>query len=898
MKISKVSTFLIVFIFLLSVFFPISGQVFAQTSGYYTFDAFGLSSAAKPIGGNYYLDSNAAFLTGWRYSGNANQTQWWVPFETPGFTVATNEYSATVDIGFNFNYYQERFQYLKVATNGYIDFNMQWQDVGTIMYPNVRLVHQLGSPHAIYHSWTTNTSFIHASDIPSFNPGSGILYGRYGEEFGLRNLIIEYFHVKKKGSGNYDCHTGWVRLYETSNIVELWYFKNMGITCSGTPPLAIDMDIGMESRVGTSKIGDAPPSDTLPNPINTGSYHYGCDTHAGPAIPATHYRFVPKTYLWNNSTYWPMNFNSVTGNIPDFWSLSNGGAPENTWKWYPTGHGSLSTACMAVDSTSSEEILTTRFIDFNNHTGYPQITFTQDFVSDGHNKIEVLLTWAYLPPNAGVYQSEWQSLWSHSGSNIYGSITIPFPMPPSFGKEHVQIGFKYSRTDAPVILASWDMTTDPLSSDWARGGSNQTDWVWREHFTNDSLYWGRGIGPKHGSNGSTSAFFGLKPGNSPPSSVNNDGSYRANSDTWVRTGVIDCSGYDYVELNYKRWLGVEHKRGTSVGDYAYIEISTNGTTWYEVWKSDQDFANVFNDVEWMDHTLDLSEWAANEPTVYIRWRLTSDNDTYRFCGWNLDDVVVRGRANVSGYWAIDDVQFSEGPTPTPTPSNTPTSTPTPPPTNTPTNTPTPTQTPTDTPTRTPTPTPTNTPTVTPTWTPSPLPEPTQPGDPTSTPTPPIKLDCDSAIELQCGQYQSFDPYTQGSNKVNSYECLPQGMPLLNGREMVFKVYAWETGAMRIHLTENPLNSNLIVMRFGIDVCSEFANCDWVLGDQALEFWGVEDSYYYIVVDMEEFKETPFTIFAECEGIPAIPATNRVGLLILVAVLGMVLLLSSRRLAAR
>lgn len=893
MKISKVSTFLTVFIFLLSTFFLTSDGVFAETSGYYDFDAFGLSSAAKPIGGNGPLSSNAAILTSWQYYNSPTQTEWWVPHDVSR-TAATNAYSATVDIGFNFNYYQERFRYLKVAVNGYVDFNTVMQEFGSVMRPNVRLVHQPGSPHAIYHSWT-NDAYVNSNNDVSFNPGAGILYGREGSDFGLRNLIIEYYHVKKQQTGQPDSLTGWVRLYETSNIVELWYFKNMGVTCSGNPPLNINMDVGMESRIGSSKIGDEPPTDPLPNPINTESWHYGCATHAGPAIPATHYRFVPRTYRWNNSTYWPMNFNSVTGNVPDFWSLSNGGAQENTWKWYPTGTGSINSACMAVDSTSSEEILTTRFIDFNNHTGYPQITFTQDFVSDGNNKIEVLLTWAYLAPNAGVYQLPWQTLWSHSGSNINGPITIDFSMPPTFGKEHVQIGFKYSRTDDPVTIASWNMDTDPLSSGWVRGGTISDDWEWRQPFVNDNLRWGRGIGPKKGYNGG--AFFGLRPGNT----SDNYGDYRAGSNTWVRTGVINCSGYSYVELNYKRWLGVEHKGTTAAGDYGFIEISNNGSTWTQVWRSDQDFSNVFNDVEWMDHTLDISPWAANQPTVYIRWRLQSDSDSqnFRFCGWNLDDVVVRGRANVTGYWAIDNVQFSEGATPTPTPTYTPTpsNTPTRTPTNTPTRTPTQTPTPSSTPTSTPTPT--DTPTVTPTWTSSPVPVPTQPGDPTSTPTPPIKLDCDNAIELQCGQYQSFDPYSEGKNKVNSYVCLPSGMPLLNGKEMVFKVYAWETGPIRIHLnTPDPSNFDLIVMRFGIDICSEYANCDWAISNEVLEFWGVQGSYYYIVVDMEEFNETPFTIFAECEGIPAIPATNRIGLVFLVVVLGAVLLLSSRRLAAR
>jgi hypothetical protein len=889
MKISRKMKIAGVFVVMLTVFFSVTAPIRAQSSGYYEFDAFGNSLQTKPIGGVGPLNDNEAICTGWRYYMGVNQTRWWVPYDSSNLWVAQNEYSATVDIGFNFNYYLQRYHHFKIALNGYLNFDTAWEDVGNVEKPNVRLVHQNAPDHVIYHSWN-NFGWLYANYDVSHNPGLGILTGRYGSEFGLRNMIIEYYHVKTQNYTLPDCLTGWVRLFETSNIVELWYFKNLSIPCTGNPPLNINMDIGMESRTGATKTGDFPPTDPDPDPINTGSWHFGCDTWAGPAIPASHYRFVPTTYSWDDATYWPMTFETVTGDYPEHWSLSNGGARENTWEWYPGGYGSIASGCMVADSACTEEILTTRFIDLSVHSGYPRFSFSYDFAADGNNnKAEVLLTWSALPSSSSVYQLPWETLWSHTGSDSSGTVTIDFDMPPSIGREHVQIGFKYSRTDDPDTIASWDMETDPLTLGWVSGGTYSTDWEWREPFVNNSIHWRRGLGPKEGYNGSP--FFGLMPG----SATSGDGGYRINSDTWVRTDAIDCSSYSYVELDYMRWLGVENQRPTTTGDFATIEVSTDAANWNVVWTSNDDFDNVFNDIEWLDHTLDISAWAAGQPAVYVRWRLTSDGDTYRFCGWNLDNVVIRGRSSIAGYWAIDDAQMIEGPTPTPTntatptPTNTPTNTPIPTSTPTPTNTPTPSNTPTN------TATPTETPPSTPTWTPSPTPEPTSTGGPTVTPTPPIQLDCDGAIELFCGQYRGCDPYYEGTNNVNEYVCLPNGMPVLNGNEMVFKFLAPLTGAFTVHvITDDPYNHNLITMRFSPDTCSENTACNWAYSNYPVNFWGIEGSTYYVVVDMVQYFETPFTIMMECEGILPIPATSRLGLMILITVLGAILFVSSRQ----
>ncbi len=64
--------------------------------------------------------------------------------------------------------------------------------------------------------------------------------------------------------------TVWGRLYETSNIVELYYWKNISSFCLSVDPH--DMEVGMEY----GSIGDEPTTDPISPPLNTESWHYGC----------------------------------------------------------------------------------------------------------------------------------------------------------------------------------------------------------------------------------------------------------------------------------------------------------------------------------------------------------------------------------------------------------------------------------------------------------------------------------------------------------------------------------------------------------------------------------------------------------------------------------------------
>jgi len=207
--------------------------------------------------------------------------------------------------------------------------------------------------------------------------------------------------------------------------------------------------------------------------------------------------------------------------------------------------------------------------------------------------------------------------------------------------------------------------------------------------------------------------------------TNLDGDYGNYGDFKLTSTAFDCSDLSDTELYFWQWLQNE-----SGYDEAYVQVSNNNVNWTTLWSGYE-----WNS-SWTEKTYDISMIADGEPTVYVRWRLTSDS-IITALGFYIDDIMICGN-----YYGSVPPQ----PTPTiqptytstqiPSASPVPSSTPTPP-TNTPTASPSATAPPGE-PTNTPI-TPTNTPSPNPpTSTPTaivPTPTPTIPGQPSNTPIP-------------------------------------------------------------------------------------------------------------------------------------------------------------------
>jgi hypothetical protein len=103
------------------------------------------------------------------------------------------------------------------------------------------------------------------------------------------------------------------------------------------------------------------------------------------------------------------------------------------------------------------------------------------------------------------------------------------------------------------------------------------------------------------------------------------------SAVYATTPPINCAGASTVTLRFQRWLRVRS------GDTANIQISTNGTSWTELWTN----GRQVSDNSWQAVQYSLPSWVAGSSSLQIRWGMASgllQNEI----GWNIDDVAVLG----------------------------------------------------------------------------------------------------------------------------------------------------------------------------------------------------------------------------------------------------------------
>jgi hypothetical protein len=103
---------------------------------------------------------------------------------------------------------------------------------------------------------------------------------------------------------------------------------------------------------------------------------------------------------------------------------------------------------------------------------------------------------------------------------------------------------------------------------------------------------------------------------------------------WVESPEIDCSEITAVEMTYYHQLGVE----SSTWDHAYLE-AFDGVDWVQL------FANggsTITETSWTQDVYDLSAIADNNPFFKIRFGLGPTDGSGQYCGWNIDDIELKG----------------------------------------------------------------------------------------------------------------------------------------------------------------------------------------------------------------------------------------------------------------
>jgi hypothetical protein len=171
---------------------------------------------------------------------------------------------------------------------------------------------------------------------------------------------------------------------------------------------------------------------------------------------------------------------------------------------------------------------------------------------------------------------------------------------------------------------SWDMETDP---GWTAEG------LWA---------YGQPTGGGTWSFDPTAGYTGLN-----VYGYNLYGSYPDNMAVpeYLTAGPLDCSDLATVVLNFQRWLGVE----SNTWDHAAIQVSRDGLDWQTVWENPE---QTIADYEWTLVSYDLSPQAAGEPTVYIRWQMGPTDPIVNYAGWNIDDVQILGKENITSEGAV------------------------------------------------------------------------------------------------------------------------------------------------------------------------------------------------------------------------------------------------------
>jgi hypothetical protein len=109
--------------------------------------------------------------------------------------------------------------------------------------------------------------------------------------------------------------------------------------------------------------------------------------------------------------------------------------------------------------------------------------------------------------------------------------------------------------------------------------------------------------------------------------------YVAFTTSTLTMGPIDCSAYTKVHLNFSSWYAI-------YSNYTAIVEYKNGSDgdWYELYSRPGDF--YFN--SWTPFSFDISEYADNAESVYLRWTYYNDGGNSAYAGMSLDDISLTG----------------------------------------------------------------------------------------------------------------------------------------------------------------------------------------------------------------------------------------------------------------
>jgi len=207
-------------------------------------------------------------------------------------------------------------------------------------------------------------------------------------------------------------------------------------------------------------------------------------------------------------------------------------------------------------------------------------------------------TYSVVPPNGDV--------WTAADNGVYAVWLEPQQVADTEGTWAPASRLGDFRVSIPIVFYSANMDTNP-------GWTMDALWQYGEPS------YGVG-GPRAGATGTRIVGYNLK------------GNYENSlAPRYATTPPINAAGSTTLSLRFQRWLRLR------AGDTAFIEASTNGVTWVNVWTT----SSRVQDSGWREVQYALPTSVVGSSTLQLRWGLTS-NQSQTDLGWNIDDVEVLG----------------------------------------------------------------------------------------------------------------------------------------------------------------------------------------------------------------------------------------------------------------
>lgn len=125
--------------------------------------------------------------------------------------------------------------------------------------------------------------------------------------------------------------------------------------------------------------------------------------------------------------------------------------------------------------------------------------------------------------------------------------------------------------------------------------------------------------------------------------VNLNGDYSTNvgGPYYLTTGPLNFTGCTGVILQFERWLNSDYPPFV----FETISVSSDNTNWTVLFEND---SGAVTDSSWSKVQYNLSPFADNLPTVYVRWGYEiARAGAFAYSGWNIDDIAFLGINQIS-----------------------------------------------------------------------------------------------------------------------------------------------------------------------------------------------------------------------------------------------------------